>query len=340
MAGFLRKKKPDSAPPPAVQASPPVNNVPSPLFARFATTAAEHPAQRVVSSPMALASAPRRDQPPRMNNGAGLRGEVQQLQQREDAKETRYNVEQSYVQPNQAGPSNHAASSASNGNPNSYGSPAPKRRSSPRIHTQTLPPTASPPPNRRISYVPGADKPLPTIHPQDNYPDPLGSTPPQSSLPANRRASTRGLPPQTSAATQNLFNGRVMNVPTQQPHISPPTRSLSNASPSLGTRAGQTPSARPNATPGPSQSSSRYPKEHPRQDLRHKLSDAGVASGGPPAIPVPSSPPRQSPPEQWGPNGPAPVAASAYDQVNISLSMFPFPLPPCGHLCVNTVMAS
>ncbi|KAJ7750406.1 hypothetical protein DFH07DRAFT_922611, partial [Mycena maculata] len=324
MAGFLRKKKPESV---VRTPSPPVNNAPPPLFARFAASSVDPPAQRVVSSPMALASAPRRDQAPRMNNGAGVRGGGQQ-QQQDEAKRTRYNVQSSYVQQNQAGPSNPSPPSASNGNSNSYGSPAQKRRSTPPTRTQTLPATdtTSPPPNRRFSHVPGTDKPLPTIRPQDNYPDPLGSTPPQSSIPANRRTSTRGLPPQTSAATQNLHNGRVMNAPAQQPHISPLNPSLSNASPSSGARpsppsSGQTPSTKPNTIYGSSQSPSRYPKEHPQQDLRHKLSDVGSASGGPPAIPVPTSPPRQSTPGKRVPDGRAPNAPSSYQDPDGSFTL-------------------
>ncbi|KAJ7705458.1 hypothetical protein B0H17DRAFT_1193136 [Mycena rosella] len=240
MAGFLRKKRQDSVPPPPPvrTPSPPV----TPLFARFATSAAEaQAAQRVVSSPMALASSPRRDQAPGMTNGWDVRGGAQQ-QQREDTKQTRYTVGPSYVQPNHAGPSNSAAASTSNGN-SSYGSPAQKRS-----RTQTLPtasaPTTSTPSSRRFSHVPGADKPLPTIYPQDNHSDPLGSTPPQSALPANRRASARGFPPQTSVAIQNLPNGRVMSVAAQQPHIS-----LANGSPAKPLQRNPIPPLDPLKTP-------------------------------------------------------------------------------------------
>ncbi|KAJ7604647.1 hypothetical protein FB45DRAFT_564386 [Roridomyces roridus] len=293
MAGFLRKK---TAPPPAP--SPPqqpvTNGAPAtPLFARFATSSDETSPQRIVSSPMALAT--RKEQPPGISN-AGIRG----------AQAARQNVVPSYPQ-NQAGP-------ASNGKSNSYASPVQKRRASPPARTQTLPPTASvqPPQNRRFSHVPGIDKPLPTILPDDNYsPDPLGTTPPQSSLPANRRASSRGYPP---AAIQNFSNGRVMNTPAQSPPSSPPTRPFSDANTRLGTRPlAQAP---PNPNSASLQSSSRYPKEFQRQDLRHKLSDASVASGRPPAIPVPSSPPRQAPPVQWDPEPRAPAGPS-FDQVNI-----------------------
>ncbi|KAJ6598450.1 hypothetical protein DFH09DRAFT_1304234 [Mycena vulgaris] len=326
---FLRKKRQDSAPPPPPvrTPSPPV----TPLFARFASTTAQSSAQRVVSSPMTLASTPRRDQVPRMTNGGGVRGGVQQ-QQWEDAKQPRYTVEPSYVQPNPPGSSTFAAASTSNGNSSSYGSPAQKRRSTPPSRTQTLPATApaSSPPSRRLSQIPGADKPLPMIYPQDNRPDPLGSTPPQSSLPANRRASTRGFPPQTSAAIQNLPNGRVMNVPAQHPHIFAPTKPPDSPSPSLGTRtlppsSSQTPSANPDPTSGPSQSPSRYPKEYGRQDLRHKFSDAGSsASAGPPAIPGPASPPRQGTPGRWAPDARGPSAVSASYQVNFISILFSF----------------
>ncbi|KAJ6611183.1 hypothetical protein B0H10DRAFT_2057288 [Mycena sp. CBHHK59/15] len=327
MAGFLRRKKQDSVPPPSAvrTPSPPVNNAPPPLFARFATTRPPV-SQRVVSSPMALVSAPRRDQAPKMTNGGGPRDGVQQ-QQREDAKQTRYTP--AYAQGNPSDPSNSAPASASNGNEHAYGTPAQNRNSTPPTRTQPLPATNPPPSPRRLSRVPAADKPLPTIQPQDYNRDPLGSTPPQSSLPANRRASTRGLPPQTSAAPQNRVHERVMGVPAQQPPFSPdpsprkPTRAVSSASPGLSTRppppSNQPPSARPNAPPGSPQNPPRYPKEHPRQDLRHKLSDAGT---GPPAIPVPTSVPRQGAPGQWVPDGGVPPAAStSYQDPDASFTL-------------------
>ncbi|KAJ7088629.1 hypothetical protein C8R44DRAFT_892694 [Mycena epipterygia] len=336
MAGFLRKKRQDSAPPPSAirSASPPVNNAPPPLFARFATSTAETPSQRVVSSPMTLASGPRREQTPRMSTGGGVRGGVQQ--QREDAKQTRYTVEPSYVQANRPDPSSSAAASASNGHAHSYGSPPPAR-------TQTLPATTTTPNPRRFSHVPGADKPLPTIYPQDNHPDPLRSIPPQSSLPANRRASTRGFPPQSSTAIQNPSNGRVMAVPAQPPHTSFSTRPAGNASPRLGTRtlapsSSQTP-AKP--TSGSFQNPSRYPKEYGGQDdPRHKLSDADTASGsgGSPAIPVPASRPGQNAPGQWAPDARAPFGVSASYQVNIFLSFSLLYLAE--RLCLDPVIAS
>ncbi|KAF7377616.1 hypothetical protein MSAN_00184400 [Mycena sanguinolenta] len=182
------------------------------------------------------------------------------------------------------------------------------RLSSPPTRTQTLPAQAAavPPPNRRFSHVPGADKPLPSIDPQQTYPDPLGSPPPQSSLPASRRTSRSGAS-QALAATQN-FNGRVIGVPVQQP------QSSSNAGPRPDARSSnQTHPA--NTTSG---DPSRYPNEHVRQNLRHRLSNASTAS----AIPGPSSPPRHTAPGQWGPDGRAlPSAApSAYQDPDASNS--------------------
>ncbi|KAJ6551379.1 hypothetical protein B0H19DRAFT_1157416 [Mycena capillaripes] len=325
MAGFLRKKKQDPAPTPSPSRPPSsqANNAQqaaSPIFARFATAAVEPSAQRVVSSPMLLASDPRRDQAPRMANGGAVRGA---FQQREDAKQLRQTSGPSYVQQNPPPSSSSAAASASIAYASSYGSPMQNQAASPRSRSQTLPPAPPPsnPPNRRFSHVPGADKPLPSIHPQDgSSSDPLGSLPPQSSLPANRRASTRG----PSGATQNHPNGRVMAVPVQQPHISSPTRPPSNASPRLGARpfasSSQTPSAAPNPTPGSSQDPSRYPKEHTRQDLRHKLSNASTASGRQPAIPAPASPPRNG---QWAPDGRAPLAASVSSYEDSDASFTP-----------------
>ncbi|KAJ7040699.1 hypothetical protein C8F04DRAFT_225173 [Mycena alexandri] len=329
MAGFLRKKKHDSVVPPPAPVSPVVDAPPTPLFARFATTLAEPPAQRVVSSPMTLASSPRNDQALRMINGGGA---VRGAQQHEDNR-TRYTVQPSYVRGNAPGSSNSTAASASIGNAQSYGSPAKNGVSSPRTRSQTLPPAAaaSSPPNRRFSQVPGADKPLPSIHPQDNRPDPLGSLPPQSSLPAGRRASTRGT---HSAATQNLPNGRVMAAPAQQPphNAHPPSRAPSNAGSTqpaartLPPSSSQTHSARPNPIPGSSQDPSRYPKEYARQDLRHKLSDAGTASGGSSAIPGPASPPRQNSPARWAPEDRAPTS---YQVSLVSIHVLFFPMP-CG----------
>ncbi|KAJ7182725.1 hypothetical protein C8R43DRAFT_11617 [Mycena crocata] len=339
MAGFLRKKKQDSVPTQAAIHTPssPVNDPPAtPLFARFASSMVDAPAQRVVSSPMALASGPRRDQAPRMTNGGGVKG----AHQRQDAKQTRNAVEPSYVQGNPAGPSNPAASSASSGNAYAYSSPAQKRLSSAPIRNQTLPAPATTPnvANRRLSQIPGADKPLPAINPSDNLPDPLGSTPPQSTLPANRRASARGMPPQTSVATQNLPNGYVMAAPGQQPHISPPTKSLSNASHSLGTRTLPPPSGQARPKPTAGSSPIHYTKEHGRQDLRHKLSDAGTASGASPAITVPASPPRQgATPGQWGPDIRDTTASSSYQVTYFPAPFSSFHFRP---LCMDPVIAS
>ncbi|KAJ7176687.1 hypothetical protein C8R46DRAFT_42639 [Mycena filopes] len=337
MAGFLRRKKHDSVVPPPAP-SPVVEAPSTPLFARFATTVVDPPPQRVVSSPMSLASSPRKDQAPRMTNGGGgVRG----AQQHEDNR-TRYTVQASYVQGNAPTSSNSTAASASIGNAQSYGSLAKNGVSSPRTRTQTLPApaAASSPPSRRLSHVPGADKPLPSIYPQDQRPDPLGSLPPQSSLPAGRRASTRGTP---SAATQNRPNGRVMAAPAQQPphNAPPPTRSPSNAgSPRPAARAlpppsNQTPSVRPNPAFGSSQDPSRYPNEYAGQDLRHKLSDAGTASGGSSAIPRPASPPRQNLPAGWANEGRTPTS---YQDPDASLTLLnskpaaaginPAPAPP------------
>ncbi|KAJ6504143.1 hypothetical protein C8R47DRAFT_178604 [Mycena vitilis] len=366
MAGFLRRKKQDTAPPPSPIRTPsPVNAQPSPIFARFATSV-QPDAQRVVSSPMALTSAPRRDQAPGISNGGAARG------QREDVKQRRQAAGPSYVQtstqdysaasasndyvpsygpssknrlstppsqtqtlppatqptnnrPTGAGPayvrsnpqypSNSTAASASNAYTPSQSR---NRMSTPPSRTQTLPPTAPPsnPPNRRFSQLPGTDKPLPSIIPQDNPSDPLGSRPPQSSLPANRRASTRG----ASGATQNPPNGRA----AQQPHISSPTRSPSNATPGVGTRTfvspSQTPSAAPNSALGSSQDPSRYQKEHARQDLRHKLSDASTASGLQPVIAAPASPPRHN--GQWAPDGRAAIAAPAPTPSSYEVNIF------------------
>ncbi|KAJ7901570.1 hypothetical protein B0H13DRAFT_2514357 [Mycena leptocephala] len=335
MAGFLRKKKQDSvpAPSPIPAPSPPLNYTPhSPIFARFATTAVDSPALRVVSSPMALASGPRRDQAPNMTNGAP-RGAVQQ---REDTRQPRQNGGPSYVQ---ASPSDFTAASASIASAPSYASPSQNRFSSPPSRNQTLP-TPVPPPvnptNRRFSHVPPADKPLPSIQPQGNHPDPLGSMPPQSALPAHRRASARGhgFQPQPSVATQNLPNGRVMGAPAQQPPIS----STGYASPRVGTRtlppsSNQTPSARPDPSSASSHDPSRYPKEYARQDLRHKLSDASSASGLQSAIPAPvaASPPRHN--GQWAPDDRAPLAAAASYQVNL-FPTFYFFLLPCGYVWI------
>ncbi|KAJ7100663.1 hypothetical protein B0H15DRAFT_457916 [Mycena belliarum] len=312
MAGFLRKKRQETPPPPPARApSPPV----TPLFSRFATSATADPSpQRVVSSPMTLASATRRDQAPRMVSGGGARGAVQH---REDAKQPRYAAEPPYVQANIPGPSTSATASSSNANSYSYASPAQKRQSNPAGRTPTLPPAASSiPPSRRFSHAPGAEKPLPSISGQDNYPDPLGSNPPQSVLPANRRASARGMPPQASAAIQNFSSRRVMTAPIQQPHISAAAWSPNSPGPNLGTHTlppapSQTPSAAPDPTFAPFQNPSRYPKEYDRQDPRHKLSDADAASGGPPAISGPASPPRQGAPGRRAPDGRAPPATSA-----------------------------
>ncbi|KAJ7267410.1 hypothetical protein C8J57DRAFT_1469634, partial [Mycena rebaudengoi] len=320
MAGFLRKKKQDSVPAPAAP-SPPVNTPTSPLYARFATTQAPFASQRVVSSPMALSGSPRREQVPKMTNGGPRGGVQQQPPQREDAKQTQYPVEPSYVQTNPSDSSNFAGASSSNGKPNAYGmsSNAQKRHSSPATRPQVLPDIPSPSP-RRLSRVPLVDKPLPSIYPEDGHLDPLGSQPPQSSLPANRRISTRGFPPQTSAANQNRVNERVMAPPAQQPQFSAeasprqPTRSLSTSSPRLSTRplqSDQTPFVNPNAASGSSPNLARHPNEYGRQDLRHKLSDAGTASGRSPVIPEPASPPRQSAPGRWVPEDAAFAAASA-----------------------------
>ncbi|KAK7052252.1 hypothetical protein R3P38DRAFT_2685050 [Favolaschia claudopus] len=291
MAGFLRKKKHD--PPPIRSPSPPLNHGnASPIFARFATTTVDPPAQRVVSSPMALGSASRNVQPPRgLNAGAGRTA----IQQWEDIKQMRQPAGASYVP--KTAPSSSSSSSASNSLSSgpSYGSPVQNRISSPPTRIQTLPPPAAvniptTTQNRRFSQAAAADKPLPAIHPaQDNYSDPLGSPPPQSALPANRRASRGGAPPQV----QNLPNGRVMHDPTQQQRM---TRSPSNPTVKPGTRA----IVPPLNNIG---DSSRYPNEFARQDLRAKLPEPNAASG--------ASPPRHVAPAQWA----SPTSARAPYQV-------------------------
>ncbi|KAJ7233871.1 hypothetical protein B0H12DRAFT_1143444 [Mycena haematopus] len=303
MAGFLRKKKQDPAPVPHVSASPVDATNASPIFARFATSVAvDSRAQRVVSSPMALASTSRSVQAPRSTNGAGTRAA---MQQREDTKQSRQTAGPSYVQANHSSASTSSAASASISTAPSYGSPT-KNRLSPRTRTQTLPAPAEvvapPNPNRRFSHIPGADKPLPSISPQQTYPDPLGSQPPQSSLPANRRTS-RGGPPQPSAATQNP-NGRVMGVPVQQPRI---LGSPSNNSPRPGTQTLPAGSSQTHSENTSSGDPSRSPNESARQNLRHKLSNAGTV---------------YTAPGQRGPDGRAPLAApAAYQDPDASFTL-------------------
>lgn len=74
MAGFLRKKiKADTNSTRSPAAAPAnVPPPPPPLFARFASTTSESPvSHRMVSSPMLLSSAPRKDGPPAPLNGRG-----------------------------------------------------------------------------------------------------------------------------------------------------------------------------------------------------------------------------------------------------------------------------
>lgn len=338
MAGFLRKKKQDPAPissPARAPSSPANTGNASPIFARFATTAAvDSPSQRVVSSPMALATTSRNVHAPRSAAAGGIRGAIQH---QEDAKQPRQTAGPFYVQTNTPGSSSSSAASASISNALSYGSPTKNRLSSPPPRTQTLPaPAASaPPPNRRFSLAP-ADKPLPAINPQANYPDPLGSPPPQSSLPGNRRTSRGGVPSQASVATQNLPNGRAIGAPVQQPHIA---KSPSNASPRPAARTPLPGSSQAHSANTISEDPSRYPKEYARQGVRHKLSNASTASGGPSAVPAPASSARQSATGQWGSDGRVPLPAPAAYQVNLS-SLFNFSFHIAVRLRMDPAIAS
>lgn len=189
MAGFLRKKGKQEAK--AAVPSPPVNNdPPPPLFARFASTAQTKPQERptmprVVSGPIALA--PKRESMshnPKKGSGPGATVVSSTAgTERGDGRRRR----DPYAEKNPMGSamptSTHSPDHA--GGVMNFSKPVSFRAQSQYGGPPT--PTAASRPLK-------VDKPLPPPVPPSARPDPLGASPPQSSLPANRRMSTRGVP--------------------------------------------------------------------------------------------------------------------------------------------------
>lgn len=201
MAGFLRKKSKDPQVVKHPERSPPPNGssaTVAPLFARFATTQDPAVSQRIVSSPMLLSGAARRDPLPKLSNGTGAVFE-NRVTSTFPRPEQRLDAQSGYVTGSYA-PSRNGAE--------------PRHQS---LASQAQPNPTNPSP-RRLSRIPAIDKPLP-IQPTNS--DPLSIAPPQSFLPASRRISTHGLPTTYQNGSLNHDTTPLLRTKKSIPQMAP-----------------------------------------------------------------------------------------------------------------------